>query len=524
MLGYGVRPHPTAVYAHTKTLLFPNQTPDSRSYDGNGCRLGTSTDAGSKVNKAMANPPALTARRILMFVVYVLMVAASVGVFVLIDRFAPHPHVIADEAIAVTSGLAPNKINNLLHVLLALTVVLVAARVTGAIFSTIKQPVVIGEVLGGILLGPSLLGYLAPNLYASLLPSSVAPFLEVIAQLGVIFYMFLVGLEFDLKIVKKSGHTALAVSHMSIILPFLLGSFLALAIFDTACPPNIPFMNFALFLAISLSLTAFPVLARILTDQKMHRTKMGTIALTCAAVDDVTAWCLLAVIVSIAEAHHLSSAVTTVILTVAYICAMLTVVRPLMKKVVDWLESLDYLTESAHALFLVGLLLSSFATELIGIHAIFGAFLLGVVISHESLVAKELTRKIEHLVRVLFLPTFFAFTGMRTEIGLLSTPEDWLLCGVIIAVATAGKFCGTLFPARLSGLSWREASALGILMNTRGLVELIVLNLGLDMKIISPRLFAMLVLMALVTTVITPPLFHLMTWGHLWKEKHKFLT
>ncbi len=454
-----------------------------------------------------------------MFCLYLLIVAGSIGIFILIDQFAPKPQTSANAVIAVTSGLAHNKINNLLHVLLALTIVLITARVTGAIFTYIKQPAVIGEVLGGILLGPSFLGYLAPNAYASLLPASVAPFLEVIAQLGVIFYMFLVGLELDLRILKKSGHSALAISHASIILPFLLGSFLALATCGNICPPHIPFRSFCLFLAISMSLTAFPVLARILSDQKVSRTKLGTIALTCAAVDDVTAWCLFAVIVSIAEARELQDAAQTAVLTVAYIIAMFTIVSPLMKRLVDWLEGHEHLTESVIAVFLVGLLLSSFATELIGIHAIFGAFILGAVISHESHVARELTLRLEHLVRILFLPTFFAFTGMRTEIGLLSTPQDWFLCGVIIAIATLGKFGGTLFAARLTGLSWRDSSALGILMNTRGLVELIVLNLGLDMKIITPRLFAMLVVMALVTTVMTPPIFHWIAWGHPWRKK-----
>jgi Kef-type K+ transport system membrane component KefB len=454
-----------------------------------------------------------------MFVIYLLVVAASIGIFILIDRYASQPQAGPGAFIAVTSGLAHPNINNLLHVLLALTAVLVTARVTGAIFTTVKQPAVIGEVLGGILLGPSLLGYLAPHVYSSLLPSAVAPFLEVIAQLGVIFYMFLVGLDLDLKVLKKSGHTALVISHSSIIIPFLLGSFLALAVRKEVCPPQIPFTNFALFLAISMSLTAFPVLARIMSDQKMNKTWLGTIALTCAAVDDVTAWCLLAVIISIAGAQQGGSATQTIILTFVYIAAMFVIVRPIMKRVVDWLDNLGPLTESVMAIFLVGLLLSSFATEIIGIHAIFGAFLLGAVISHESLVAKELTLRLEHLVRILLLPTFFAFTGMRTQIGLLSSREDWLLCGIIIAVATLGKFGGSLLPARMSGLNWREASAIGILMNTRGLVELIVLNLGLDLKIITPRLFAMLVLMALVTTVLTPPIFHWITWGHPWKEK-----
>ncbi len=468
----------------------------------------------------MSEVSAKIAQRFLMFAFYALIIAASIGILLLIDQMAPpHSQVVSKAVITVTSGLAHNKINNTLHVLLALTVVLVTARIMGIIFSTIKQPAVIGEVLGGILLGPSFLGYLAPNLYNSLLPSSVSPFLEIIAQLGVILYMFFIGLELDLNRLRKSGHVATAISHASIILPFLLGSVLALAIFHQVCPPQVPFRNFSMFLAISMSLTAFSVLARILTDQNMQGTWLGTVAMTCAAVDDVTAWCLFGVIISIVEAQRQGSAVQTVLLAGTFIIGMFTIVGPLMRRLVNWVDGLDHLTENVLAIFLVGLLLSSFATALIGVHTIIGAFILGVIISHESRVAKELKIRLEYLVRILLLPTFFAFTGMRTHLGVLSSWEDWLLCGLIIAVATAGKFGGTLFSARLCGLSWRNASALGILMNTRGLSELIILNLGMDMKIITPRLFAMLVLMALVTTILAPPIFHWIMWGHPWREK-----
>jgi len=368
------------------------------------------------------------------------------------------------------------------------------------------------------LLGPSFLGSISPELYHILLPPAAAPFLGLIAQLGVIFYMFVVGLELDLKLIRRSGHVALAISHASIVVPFLLGALLALGLFKTHSAPGVTFTSFALFLGVSMSITAFPVLARILTDKKLNRTKMGTIALTCAAVDDVSAWCLLALVVSISQAK-IGGAVLTLILTALYITAMFVLGGPLIRRLIPWLEKFDRLTEGGIAMFFVALLLSALATELIGIHAIFGAFLLGAITPHDSRVAKELTDRIDDLVRIMFLPAFFAFTGMRTEIGLLTTSSDWLLCGLIILVATVGKFGGTLFAARLSGLNWRDSSALGILMNTRGLVELIVLNIGLDLKIIPPQLFAMLVIMALVTTFATSPILHLIIRNHPWDQQ-----
>ena len=281
--------------------------------------------------------------------------------------------------------------------------------------------------------------------------------------------------------------------------------------------PDISFTAFSLFLGVSMSVTAFPVLARILTDRGIQKSRMGAIALTCAAVDDVTAWCLLAFVVSIVQAK-VGGAILTLSLTAIYIAMMFLIGGPVIRRLVPWLETWDELTEGGIAIFFVGLLLSALATEFIGIHAIFGAFLLGAITPHDSRVAKELTDRIEDLVRIMFLPAFFAFTGMRTQVSLVSTQEEWILCGVIILVATIGKFGGTLIAAKLTGLNWRDSSALGILMNTRGLVELIVLNLGLDLKVISPQLFTMLVIMALVTTSATAPILELITRNHPWEK------
>jgi Kef-type K+ transport system membrane component KefB len=347
------------------------------------------------------------------------------------------------------------------------------------------------------------LGYVWPAGYSYLLPPEVAPHLSIIAQIGVILYMFAVGLELDTARLRSQGHAAVAISHASILAPFLLGGILALGIFPIVGSGK-GFAVFALFLGVAMSITAFPVLARILTDRGLTRTPRGILALACAATDDATAWCLLALVTGVAQSQ-VSQAVSTIAWTLGYVAVMFFVVRPALGR---WLASSaeKSIGPSQVAVVMVALLLSALATEWIGIHALFGAFCLGAMIPHDSPLAEQLGKHIENTVTVLLLPAFFAFTGMRTEIGLLSSMGDWLLCAVIVLVATAGKFGGTLVAARVAGQNWRDSAALGVLMNTRGLMELIVLNVGLDLGIISPRLFAMMVIMALVTTIATTPI------------------
>lgn len=393
----------------------------------------------------------------------------------------------------------------LLSVLVALTVIMVTARLMGALFKRLNQPAVMGEVVGGLLLGPSLLGRVSPEAAAALLPAESAPFLGVISQLGVILYMFLVGLELDLHVLRNQVAMTAMISVTSIVVPFAMGAGLAWVLFEPLATTGIGFTPFALFLGVSMSITAFPVLARILSDRGLQRTQMGIIALTCAAINDAIAWCLLAFVVGVTQATP-GAAAQTVILTALYVVLMLTVGRRIMTSAVARFDTSPRIGERSLALVLVAVLLSAVATEFIGIHAIFGAFLLGAIIPHESVIARHVTDRLQDIVRVMFLPAFFAFTGLRTEIGLVNTAGDWVLCGVIIAVATAGKFGGTVFASKAAGLDWRDSAALGILMNTRGLVELIVLNIGLDLGVISPRLFTMLVIMALATTLMTSPI------------------
>ena len=443
---------------------------------------------------------------------YFLMIAGGVGGFFLIRHLGRG--LVAPGATPVSLGGAHAQLtlDTLTHVLLALVAVIVTARLVGSIFSRFHQPAVVGEVLAGILLGPSLLGSVAPRASAYLLPLSVAPFLSILAQVGVILYMFLVGLELDLSLIRKRSHATVAVSHASIVVPFLCGSALALVLYPRLASREVPFTYFALFCGVAMSVTAFPVLARILGDRGVHGSRLGVIALTCAAVDDVTAWCLLAFVVSIVNARA-AGGLLTAGMTLGYIAFMLLGVRPVLARVVRAHEQTGELTRNVMTAVFVALLLSALATELIGIHAIFGAFALGALIPADSKIARGLLQRLEDFVVVLFLPAFFAYTGMRTQIGLVSGATEWFLCLLIILTACLGKFGGSFAAARITGLGWRDSAALGILMNTRGLMELIVLNIGLDLHIISPTLFAMLVMMAIVTTFATTPVLDLLMAG-----------
>lgn len=398
----------------------------------------------------------------------------------------------------------------LAHVLLALAAITLAARGAGAFFRRfLHQPPVMGEIFAGLALGPSLLGAIAPQAQQYILPAAAAPFIGMIAKVGVVLFMFLVGLDLDFKLLRRSTHATIVISHASIVAPFLLGAALALGLYPLYATQDVSFTVFSLFLGVSMSVTAFPVLARILSDRRLQRTRIGSMALACAAVDDATAWTLLAFVAGVATAKTAGVA-WTILLVVAFVVLMVLVVRPVLRRLADREERSDApLSQSVLAIVFVSLLLAGATTEFIGIHALFGAFLLGAVMPHHGRLAEQLRARMEDLVLVLLLPAFFAYTGMRTEIGLLHSAQDWLVCLLIIAVATAGKFGGSFVAGRLVGLGWRESGAIGILMNTRGLMELIVLNLGLEMGVISPAVFAMFVLMALVTTFTTTPILNL---------------
>ncbi len=391
---------------------------------------------------------------------------------------------------------------------LTLLIVISVARFFGFLFRKLGQPSVMGEVLGGLVLGPSVLGALFPNTMVAIFPKESLAFLKTIAEIGITLYLVVMGLEIDLPRLKRSAKSAVSVSLASICLPFGLGLWLANSIHASYAPTGVGALPFGLFVGVSLSITAFPVLARILSDSPLHKTEIGDLALTCAAIDDVVAWCLVAVVTGVLSSS-LTGAGLTIALTCVYIAFMVLVVRPLIAKMLPKLErDSERLPQALLAFAILGALLSATITDLIGIHAFFGAFIFGAVIPHESLIARDVRDRLLDFVSILFLPAFFALTGLKTEVGLLQGSHLWV-CGLIIVLAIAGKFGGAFFGAKVSGNSTRTATILGLLMNTRGLVELIVLNIGLSLGILTPTLFTMLVVMALVTTFMTGPLLRL---------------
>ncbi len=396
--------------------------------------------------------------------------------------------------------------NAVVLVLVEVLIVIGLSRLVGLGCRAIKQPLVIGEIIAGIMLGPSLLGLVAPGLATTLFPAETVPYLFVLSQIGLIFFMFLIGLELNPKYLSGQLEIAILVSHVSILAPFSLGTLLAVVLYPQLSNGDVSFTAFALFLGAAMSITAFPVLARIITENNLQGTRLGTLALTCAAVDDVTAWCVLALAIAVARTGTITGAIPTIIYSLVYIGLMVTVGRWFLKRVARYYQRVGKMNQLLLAGIYAGVVASALITELIGIHLIFGAFLLGAVMPKDEGLVREVAEKTEDFVLIFLLPIFFAYSGLRTQVGLLNRPELWLLCAAVIAVAISGKYFGTYISARVSGIENREASALGWLMNTRGLTELIVLNIGLNLGVISPLLFTILVIMALVTTFMTSPL------------------
>lgn len=387
---------------------------------------------------------------------------------------------------------------------LAVAVVLVAARLVGLAFGRLRLTRVMGEIVAGVMLGPSLLGAVWPEASRYLFPSAVTNVLEVIGQFGLIFFMFLVGLELNRRLVKGLGRNVVILSHASIMLPFSIGMLLAVVLYPRVGGGQ--FSGFALFLGAAMSITAFPVLARILHDTRLNRTPLGALAITAAAVDDLTAWCILAVVVAVAGSGGADQVALTIALTVIFVGVMVGLARPLLRRAAIHLRDRGRLDAALVPSALIGLLLSAWATEMIGIHAIFGAFVFGVVVPRPPWLRADLQGRLEGVTLLFLLPIFFAVVGLSTRVGLLVSRELWLITAAVIAAAIAGKLGGSLLAARSCGHSWRESTALGVLMNTRGLTEIVILTVGQSLGVISPALFTILVLMALATTLMATPL------------------
>jgi Kef-type K+ transport system membrane component KefB len=407
-----------------------------------------------------------------------------------------------------------------LAILLAqIITIIIVARVFGWIFRKIGQPSVIGEIIAGIFLGPSVIGMYFPEFSLALFPAQSLGNLSFLSQIGLILFMFVVGMELDLKVLKNKANEAVVISHASIVIPFALGIGLAFYVYQTFAPEGVPFLSFSLFMGIAMSITAFPVLARIVQERGIHKTRLGAIVITCAAADDITAWCLLAVVIAIVKAGTFDSALYIIGLSVFYVLIMLFIVKPFLKKIGDLYSKSENLSKPVVAIFFLTLILSSYATNIIGIHALFGAFMTGVIMPDISKFRSIFIEKVEDVSVILLLPLFFVFTGLRTQIGLINDPYMWQVTGFIILVAVVGKFFGSALAAKFVGQSWKDSLTIGALMNTRGLMELVVLNIGLDLKVLTPQVFTMMVIMALVTTFMTGPALDIINWAFKSKDK-----
>ena len=430
------------------------------------------------------------------------------------DRFSHHAvassTVAEDTPFTMFCQFVTDNLRHPLSILLIqIIAVLLMVRLFGFLFKHIGQPGVIGEIVAGIVLGPSVLGYFFPDVFQALFPPESLTNLELLSQVGLVLFMFVIGMELDFSVLKNKINETLVISHAGILVPFFLGIVASYWIYEEYAAAQTAFLPFALFIGISMSITAFPVLARIIQERNMTKTSLGTLAIASAANDDVTAWCLLAVVIAIAKAGTFASALYAIGLTALYIIIMFMVVRPFLKKVGEVYANQEVINKTFVALILLILIISSTLTEIIGIHALFGAFMAGVVMPPSIGFRKVMMEKVEDIALVFFLPLFFAFTGLRTEIGLINSPALWGVCLLLITVAVAGKLGGCAVAVRLVGESWKDSFTIGTLMNTRGLMELVALNIGYEMGVLPPSIFVILVIMALVTTFMTTPLLHL---------------
>ena len=395
---------------------------------------------------------------------------------------------------------------SLVILLLQVAIILALARAARWLFLPLGQPAVVGEMIAGLLLGPSCFGWLMPQSAAALFAPSTLPALNALSQIGLVLFMFLVGLRLRAHHLGARRRVAMVTSGTSIVVPFVLGAVLASAVHDRLAPAGVGVLPFALFVGAAMSITAFPVLARILLDRRLLPTDIGVIAITCAAFDDVTGWLILGGIMALVNAGDAGRVAIRTLLFLGYLAIMIVAVRPALRAYARWRGDRFGASVDDLAAILLVMLLSAVATESLGIHALFGAFFAGLMMPRDAPIERVFVERVEPLTMTLLLPLFFAFIGLRTNVQLLANAALWRDAALVLAVAVVGKGGASTLAARAMGLKWRDASALGVLLNTRGLIELVVLNIGLDLGILSPVVFTMLVLMALITTFMTSPL------------------
>jgi Kef-type K+ transport system membrane component KefB len=405
-----------------------------------------------------------------------------------------------------THGLQENLHTQIAMLLLQMIAILFIARLMGWLFVKMKQPSVIGEMVAGILLGPSVLAKLLPEVSAFLFSPESLDNITILSQIGLILYMFVIGMELDISEIRKKFNETLLISHTGIIVPFLCGALVAYWTYPRFASGTTPFVSYALFIGISMSITAFPVLARIIQEKGLIKSHLGVLSLASAANGDISAWCLMAVVIAIAQSGTFFGSIYTILFALLFLLVMFFVIRPFINIIGNLYKNKEVVTKTIVAFMLLILIMSAFVTEVLGVHVLFGAFMAGVIMPANFKFRKILTEKVEDLSLSIFLPLFFVSTGLKTEIGLIGSMGEWMVCLAIIGFAVVGKVFGTAFAARVTGESWKNCWSLGVLMNTRGLMELIILTIGYEMKILPPTIFVMLVLMTLATTVMTGPL------------------
>jgi Kef-type K+ transport system membrane component KefB len=457
--------------------------------------------------------------------VYLLMLA-SFGVLVFVflreDReIARAGHIAFLHTISGVSDHSPsfstgpiqyNSIQSFGLLLIQMAVIVLFARLSGLVFKQIGQPAVVGEIAAGIILGPSVLGCFYPKISELLFPPSSWGNIQFLSQIGLVLFMFVIGLELEIRVIRKLAYQAVLISHASIIIPWSMGMGLAWFLYDWFAPAGISFFAFTQFIGIAMSITAFPVLARIIKDRGLGGTNLGSMALACAASNDITAWCILAILVAVIKAGSLVSALLSAALVILYVVLMMLLVRPLLNACLRRLAPSGGIPFPMMALVLIIVLTSGYCTQTLGINAVFGSFMAGLIMPERNGFRPELIKRFQGVTMTMLLPLFFVYTGLHTQIRLLNDPFLWAVFGCILLVATVGKFGGSSLFARVAGLGWRESLSLGALMNTRGLMELIVLNIGYDLGVLGPQIFTMMVLMALTTTCMTGPALDLMAW------------